>query len=174
MTAIDPRATVLGLFYDKNGVLCQKIKNGDGSITSAPVPGAPSAENEPESAKDFIESEFDDRFSETTTIPLDLVPPKTSPLINKAVAKELSKLTEAFSKNGEKSDVMQEALVHFMDIIFAEHAWMIRIIGSPETLMARTEPLDLKNSALHEAIQLQIDILKGPWLDVRHMIKSSK
>lgn len=172
--SIDQKATVLGLFYDKDGVLCQKLRKDNGEISVVPVPGAPDIAHEPESAKDFIETDFDKRFNDTTTVPHDLVPAKTSPLVNKAVAKEISKLTETYNKNGTDDNVIQQTLTQFIDIIFAEHALLIRIIGSPESLAAREEPLDLKNSALFEAVQLQIDILKGPWLDVRHKIKSSK
>lgn len=172
---VDPNATILGLFYDKDGELCQKMRRQNGETYVIKVPG-PTKNNIPESAKNFIEfdEDFDERFSKTDTIPHDLSPSKTSPLINKAVAKELSKLTEVFSKNPEDSDIMMKALTKFIDIISAEHALLIRVVGSPESLAERKEPLDLKNSALFDYVQLQINVLKGPWLNVRDKITSSK
>jgi hypothetical protein len=178
-TQVDPKATVLGLFYNKEGVLCQRMKQEDGTIKIVPVPGGPAVDKEPASAKEFIEDEgltdkFNARFNDTETIPHDLAPVSTSPLVSKAVAKEMAALTEIFKKNGTEPDGVQKLLIQWMDVIFAEHALLIRVVGSPESLAERKEPLDVKNSALHEYIQLQIDIIKGPWLDVRHKIKSSK
>lgn len=158
--------SVIGIYYNSAGLLCQRVRTADGKIKELVIPGSLNVKNEPESAKEFIETEFDDDI-----LPHDLVPSKTSPLINKAVANELSNLTKSFKTNSEPNDVIQQTLAHLMDVIFAEHALLIRMIGSPESLAERTQPLEIRNSALYESIMLQIDILKDPWLDVKHKIK---
>jgi hypothetical protein len=185
---IDPRASVVGLFYVK-GVLHQKIKKADGTLLLEPVPGTLTVENEPQSAKDFISDadddfaphpdvhSFSDKFKDTRHVPHPDLQIRTnplvvkSPLINKAVAKEIARLTETISKEGTGSDVIQKALTQLIDIIFAEHALLIRVVGSPESLADRKDPVYIKDSALLEYVQHQIDILKGPWIDVREKIK---
>jgi hypothetical protein len=129
----------------------------------------------PTTTKEFFWNDaVTDPFIDTKTIPHDILPVVTSPLISKAVAKKITALTKVFKKNNSDSSGVQKLIIQWIDIIYAEHALLIRMVGTPEGLAKRKKPLELKNSALYEAIQLQINILQGPWLDVRNKIKLSE
>jgi hypothetical protein len=62
-------------------------------------------------------------------------------------------------------------LTQYMEKILAINALLLRVIGSPESLAKRTEPLEIKESGLREYVKLQIEVLGGPWLDVKNKIK---
>jgi hypothetical protein len=170
MTAtVDPTASVQDLCY-VNGDLKIRMRDKDGKITYQDIPHAPH-EHSSVFADRFISktrsSEFMRRFSETETVPNDFVPTDTSPLISKCVAKEVATLQE----NAGNSDVVQKMLMKYIDTIFAFHGLLIRVVGSPETLAARTDKLEIKDSALREYVLLQMRELGGPWLDVMDKIK---
>jgi hypothetical protein len=165
---MNDKDTICDLCY-VNGDLKIVVKNPDGTVTYKDIPHAP---HEHEGAADqFVSktttSEFVRRFEKTDTVPHDFVPSDTSPLISKSVAKEVARLNE----NARKQDVMQEMMTKYIDTIFAFHALLIRVIGTPESLAQRTDQLVIKDTALREYVLLQMRELGGPWLDVMNRIK---
>lgn len=157
----EAEATVLGLVWD-DGVLKQKKMNKEGKVYLEDIPHAPLATEKIMAKKAAFEAQT---FTKTEKIPDDLTTVNTSPLISKAVAKEIEQMEKA-------PDVIQEMLTHYIEKILALNALLLRVVGSPETLAQRTEPLRIKDSGFCEYIHLQMDVLGGPWLAVKNKVKN--
>lgn len=150
----ESEGTIVGLCWD-NGVLKQKRTTKDGKVIMEDIPHAPS--------KNEIKS-ITERFDDTETVPNSVRVINTSPLVNKAVAKEIAVLENS-------PDIVHQMLTQYIEKILSFHAMLIRVVGTPESLAERSEPLDIKNSALREYVLLQMNILGGPWDHVKNKIK---
>jgi len=102
--------------------------------------------------------EFESRFNDTQTIPLDLDPVKTDVLT---------------PKENKDTDIRGQLLVDHMDKLLKLHALLIRFTGGqPADIVAEKRVIDFKsNTALRECVILLIGIVGEPWTDVLPLIK---
>ena len=148
---MDDKATLVNLRYVDGELKQVFIQNGKEVIKS--IDGLPPAPKQ-------STTQFEDMFSKTDTIPCKDIGPKTSPLIRKSVAKELTQAVH--DKNS-----MMEFIQRHMDVTISLHAMMIEILGAPENfnderaLIAKN--MLNKNSALKAVVMKQLLILGDVW-----------
>ena len=149
---MDDKATLVNLRY-VNGELKQVFHDANGKEIIKDIDGLPSTPRQ-------STTHFEDAFSKTDTIPCKDIGPKTSPLIRKSVAKELTHAVH-------DKDSMMEFIQRHMDVTISLHGMMIEVLGAPENfsderaLIAKN--MLNKNPMAKAIIMKQLVILGDVW-----------
>lgn len=134
---------------DGKKVLKQEVRFSDGQVRTLDV-----------SSEGPDNTEFEERFKDTLTVPADLPINHTSALVRKTIAKE------TVGRLGT-----QEFIEEHIQRALSIHAILIKILGTPETLIADGEPIIIKNTALKETVLDLIEAIGDPWTTVSVLIK---
>ena len=157
---MDDKATLVNLRY-VDGELKQVFMDATGKEIIKDIDGLPSTPRQ-------STTQFEDVFSKTDTIPCKDIGPKTSPLIRKSVAKELTCAVH-------DKDSMMDFIQRHMDVTISLHAMMIEILGAPENfsderaLIAKN--MLNKNSALKAVVMKQLLLLGDVWKQAYDKLK---
>jgi hypothetical protein len=139
------KATLVNLRYI-DGELKQVFIDSNGKEVVKDIEGVKKRETVKESSTDF---EY--RFTKTSTVPVTDVGPKTSPLIKKNIAKE-------YTHAVHDQDAMMEFIQRHMDMVISFHAMLIEILGAPENF--DDERASVVRSQLNKNTALKAYVLK--------------